>query len=354
MYADRMEGGARRPVKERLNNGNGVIGSTRQQQQRQITGKRSRQDDKWEHDLFDNDKPQITNCKVSAPDLRLKLQRKGLQLAAQSGKSSAPNMRDLHERLSGTMSPQLTNADQPKTKVVKSSSKSVGVEAPAVQIKRPADLTPKKSQKAGSSVDEFLRSLCLEKYLITFQAEEVDMTALNHMTDEDLKAMGIPMFIVACFFCRHKPPSVPVTIFSGNLTVRPVKGNLTQVSDSTTSTTTIVFVSLVSDFWLDEMKDDKLLVDNLQVSISEVPALDIPLMSLFLEFCMLVEFVSLEIISWNLSGLDDCRKRKRVREIISIASLTIVKLQETKLESFDALQDIRDLRFKDYGSSCLL
>lgn len=69
---------------------------------------------------------------------------------------------------------------------------------------------------------------------------------------------------------------------------------------------------------------------------------------------MLVEFVSLEIISWNLSGLDDCRKRKRVREIISIASLTIVKLQETKLESFDALQDIRDLRFKDYGSSCLL
>ncbi|KAG4938873.1 hypothetical protein JHK84_045068 [Glycine max] len=436
MYADRMEGGARRPVKERLNNGNGVIGSTRQQQQRQITGKRShipvsklwhpampietatiiepfswkphalmsqkalleesfnhgelvpkklgldrsRQDDKWEHDLFDNDKPQITNCKVSAPDLRLKLQRKGLQLAAQSGKSSAPNMRDLHERLSGTMSPQLTNADQPKTKVVKSSSKSVGVEAPAVQIKRPADLTPKKSQKAGSSVDEFLRSLCLEKYLITFQAEEVDMTALNHMTDEDLKAMGIPMFIVACFFCRHKPPSVPVTIFSGNLTVRPVKGNLTQVSativaagatmchilgigvlylemltlpDSESLSIEEIAVQ-VSDFWLDEMKDDKLLVDNLQVSISEVPALDIPLMSLFLEFCMLVEFVSLEIISWNLSGLDDCRKRKRVREIISIASLTIVKLQETKLESFDALQDIRDLRFKDYGSSCLL
>ena len=64
--------------------------------------------------------------------------------------------------------------------------------------------------------------------------------------------------------------------------------------------------------------------------------------------------MTLEIISWNLSGLDDRRKRKRVREIISIASLTIVKLQETKLESFDALQDIRDLRFKDYGSSCLL
>ncbi|KAJ6874329.1 hypothetical protein NC651_032972 [Populus alba x Populus x berolinensis] len=44
-----------------------------------------------------------------------------------------------------------------------------------------------------SSVDVFLQSLGLEKYLITFQAEEVDMTALVHMTDEDLKALGIPM-----------------------------------------------------------------------------------------------------------------------------------------------------------------
>ncbi|KAG4940933.1 hypothetical protein JHK87_044804 [Glycine soja] len=326
MYADRMEGGARRPVKERLNNGNGVIGSTRQQQQRQITGKRSRQDDKWEHDLFDNDKPQITNCKVSAPDLRLKLQRKGLQLAAQSGKSSAPNMRDLHERLSGTMSPQLTNADQPKTKVVKSSSKSVGVEAPAVQIKRPADLTPKKSQKAGSSVDEFLRSLCLEKYLITFQAEEVDMTALNHMTDEDLKAMGIPM--LGSFEWRVTVTFLRVSLrISSCFRIRLgiwLPYDLEHIDSESLSIEEIAVQ--VSDFWLDEMKDDKLLVDNLQVSISEVPALDIPLMSL---------------------------KRKRVREIISIASLTIVKLQETKLESFDALQDIRDLRFKDYGFSFL-
>lgn len=68
---------------------------------------------------------------------------------------------------------------------------------------------------------------------------------------------------------------------------------------------------------------------------------------------MLVEFVSLEIISWNLSGLDDRRKRKRVRKIIPITSLTFVTLKETKLESFDVLQDIRDFRFKDYGSACL-
>ncbi|KAL8167871.1 hypothetical protein V2J09_009370 [Rumex salicifolius] len=47
--------------------------------------------------------------------------------------------------------------------------------------------------KADTSIDGFLRSLGLEKYQIQFQAEEVDMAALEHITDEDLKAMGIPM-----------------------------------------------------------------------------------------------------------------------------------------------------------------
>ncbi|KAL1339312.1 hypothetical protein HN51_027472 [Arachis hypogaea] len=193
MYADRVDSGVRRSAKERLN-GNTVTDSSRPQ--RQITGKRQRQDDKWEHDLFDDDDgSRITNRKVTSHDLRLKLQKKGLQPATQSGRSSAPNVRDLRERLSGTMTVQPKNIDPPKSKVVaKPSSKSVGVEAPAVQAKRPSNSVPKKlPQKADISVDDFLQSLGLEKYLITFQAEEVDMAALNHMTDEDLKAMGIPM-----------------------------------------------------------------------------------------------------------------------------------------------------------------
>ncbi|KAK4363668.1 hypothetical protein RND71_018909 [Anisodus tanguticus] len=77
------------------------------------------------------------------------------------------------------------------------------------------------SRRQVESVDSFLQALGLEKYAITFQAEEVcsfplycpfqtyksfriapmplllflqvDMAALVHMTDEDLKAMGIPM-----------------------------------------------------------------------------------------------------------------------------------------------------------------
>ncbi|KAK9271911.1 hypothetical protein L1049_002276 [Liquidambar formosana] len=43
------------------------------------------------------------------------------------------------------------------------------------------------------TVASLLHSLGLGKYAITFQAEEVDMTALRQMGDNDLKEMGIPM-----------------------------------------------------------------------------------------------------------------------------------------------------------------
>ncbi|KAG5002296.1 hypothetical protein AAZX31_08G340000 [Glycine max] len=187
MYADRVESGTRRSVKERLD-GNFSTDSTRQHR---ITGKRQREDDKWKHDLYEDDEPQLSNRKVTAQDLRLKLQKKGLHPGGQTGKSSVHGERDLRERLSGTMTQQPKNYDPPKPKVAaRAGSKSIDVE-PAVHIKRSA--TKKLSRKADASLDDFLQSLGLEKYLIGFQAEEVDMTALNHMTDEDLKAMGIPM-----------------------------------------------------------------------------------------------------------------------------------------------------------------
>ncbi|KAJ0053745.1 hypothetical protein Pint_01532 [Pistacia integerrima] len=66
---------------------------------------------------------------------------------------------------------------------------------------------------AETSVDGFLRSLGLEKYSITFQAEEVDMTALVHMTDEDLKAIGIPMHLPGNAF-NASLPLKPI-LFSG-------------------------------------------------------------------------------------------------------------------------------------------
>ncbi|KAB1210184.1 SEC23-interacting protein [Morella rubra] len=133
--------------------------------------------------------------KVGARDLRLKLQRKSSQQASQSG--SLSGVRDLREKLSGLTNTQPMNTDPSKLRMeaFRPARKSVAVDAPAPEAKKATNPASRKkaTQKAGTSVDEFLISLGLEKYLITFQAEEVDMTALVHMTDDDLKALGIPM-----------------------------------------------------------------------------------------------------------------------------------------------------------------
>ncbi|XP_009370672.2 ankyrin repeat and SAM domain-containing protein 6-like [Pyrus x bretschneideri] len=189
MYADREEADNKLSAKDRLN-GSFSYDSGRH---RQIAGKRQRQDDKWEHDLYEDD-PQVSSRKVDARDLRLKLQRKVFK---NSGTRSFSGVRDLREKLSGTMNPQPMNTDplKPKVEAAKPARRSIAVGTPAAESKKVANPAPRKkaSQKAGPSVDEFLTSLDLEKYSITFQAEEVDMTALVHMTDEDLKALGIPM-----------------------------------------------------------------------------------------------------------------------------------------------------------------
>ncbi|XVF81210.1 hypothetical protein PTKIN_Ptkin15bG0137800 [Pterospermum kingtungense] len=193
MYADRVESAGQRSVKERLNGNSADFSSHR----RQNTGKRPRQDDKWEHDLYQESAAQVSDRKVDPRDLRLKLQRKSLQHVSQSGKGTLSGVRDLREKLSGTMNIQPVNADPPKRKVevAKPVRKSVAVETVEPVAKRAATTTARKKaqQKADSSVEGFLQSLGLEKYAITFQAEEVDMAALVHMTDEDLKAMGMPM-----------------------------------------------------------------------------------------------------------------------------------------------------------------
>ncbi|KAF3549210.1 hypothetical protein DY000_02003765 [Brassica cretica] len=106
------------------------------------------------------------------------------------GSQSGSGVRDLREKLSGTMNVQ------PKSKVetARPSLKSV-VTGTATETTRrtSSQATRKKSQQAGASVDSFLESLGLEKYSTAFQVEEVDMDALMHMTDDDLKAMLIPM-----------------------------------------------------------------------------------------------------------------------------------------------------------------
>ncbi|XP_057473956.1 uncharacterized protein LOC130762284 [Actinidia eriantha] len=194
MYADREDASTRRSIKERLNS-NDDFG-----RRRQIIGKRQRQDDdKWEHDLYKDGEPQMSNHRIGTKDLRLKLQKKSVQQTSQSGNGSVSGARDLREKLSGETYLRPMNTDpKPKPKPVLESSKpvrkSVIVEALEPEIKKVACSIPKKkTQQKAESVDSFLQSIGLEKYSITFQAEEVDMTALVHMTDGDLKALGVPM-----------------------------------------------------------------------------------------------------------------------------------------------------------------
>ncbi|OVA06857.1 Sterile alpha motif domain [Macleaya cordata] len=191
MYADRVAAGSKRSVKERLNgNSEENFGGSRRS-----NNKRQRQnEDKWEHDLYDHDgEPHISNPKVG--DLRLKLQKKGSQQVYQRGRGSvAGGVQDLREKLSGSMHSQPENA-KPVLEVKKPAIKSTQADVPSPETKKAASVASsrKKSQKKADTVDGLLRSLDLEKYIITFKAEEVDMTALMHMTDDDLKALGIPM-----------------------------------------------------------------------------------------------------------------------------------------------------------------
>jgi hypothetical protein len=192
MYADRVEAGANLSIRDRLN-GDSVNGVSRR---RQIAGKRQRQDeDKWEHDLYGQDARQFSNRNVGASDLRLKLQKKS---ATQSGNGSLKGgVRDLREKLSGTTYTNPANIAPAKPKMAEPSKlarRNPVNENSAPETKRVASsVSKKKTQHKVETVDSFLQSLGLEKYSITFQAEEVDMTALLHMTDEDLKALGIPM-----------------------------------------------------------------------------------------------------------------------------------------------------------------
>uniref|UniRef100_A0A0C9RV61 TSA: Wollemia nobilis Ref_Wollemi_Transcript_11412_1373 transcribed RNA sequence n=1 Tax=Wollemia nobilis TaxID=56998 RepID=A0A0C9RV61_9CONI len=201
MYSDRVAAatGRKRSIKERLGSGAdisvGYGGQSNLKRQRQS-------DEKWKHDLYDDEEegevPRISNGQSGMQDLRMKLQRNSHRKSP-SGSESQTGLRDLREKLSGTTQsrPANTDAAQRIVSVVKgsSASKSVPASKPVTQsVPVPSKTIQKQPPPAEErSVGSLLQSLGLGKYLITFQAEEVDMAALRHMSDDDLKALGIPM-----------------------------------------------------------------------------------------------------------------------------------------------------------------
>ncbi|XP_050946361.1 uncharacterized protein LOC103503334 isoform X1 [Cucumis melo] len=118
-----------------------------------------------------------------------KLQRRPANLSFENARSVGYVAKDVHNA-SGSVSTAtyVTNSLLPPT-----SAKPV---APVVPLHPPPSGIAHKTLYPGDelqTIDGLLQSLGLGKYSILFKAEEVDMTALKQMGENDLKELGIPM-----------------------------------------------------------------------------------------------------------------------------------------------------------------
>ena len=103
----------------------------------------------------------LKDRRIGTKDLRFKLQRKSIQKAIQSGIGNVSGVRDLREKLSGTIYSQSGNTNPPKPKPVLEGSKrartsaitsrariSALIDAPEPETKRVASSVPtKKTQQ---------------------------------------------------------------------------------------------------------------------------------------------------------------------------------------------------------------
>ncbi|EMS56877.1 hypothetical protein TRIUR3_34064 [Triticum urartu] len=205
MYADRVSG-RKRSVRDRLGSGGGGGGS----RPRSDSAKRFRQvDGTWRRELYKDSVGTQSSSVPASRNLQAIQKSHMRQSTVDVKKSSVP---DLREKLSGGQRPQLSSTVQipkPVAEIPKSAKpvqkKQIPAAAAVAVAARPvteqvnAPAAPKQSQeKADASLDRLLKSLDLEKYSINFQAEEacliyVDMKALVHMNEEDMKSLGIPM-----------------------------------------------------------------------------------------------------------------------------------------------------------------
>ncbi|KAH8966514.1 hypothetical protein BDL97_03G028800 [Sphagnum fallax] len=208
MYADQANGGRnprKRSIRDRLGGGNVVqlaIGH-----QAKIRRVWKDDDGKWKHDLYeDMEEPgmQQINGQIRSQDLRSKLARPNLRLVRQSKGGLSIGVTDLREKLSGSSSqpPPVSRAQggvelqrQLTTFVRNSSSgaQAASHQVPLPHLKQTAPVVRTPAGGSKQTVTGLLQSLGLAKYSLIFQAEEVDMAALRHMSDSDLKELGMPM-----------------------------------------------------------------------------------------------------------------------------------------------------------------
>ncbi|CAK9210825.1 unnamed protein product [Sphagnum troendelagicum] len=205
MYADRANGGnntRKRSIRDRLGGNVEQLAPVRQP-----NTKRLREDDgKWKHDLYEDMEEanvQGINGQISSQDLRSKLARPNLRIVRLRKGGSSLGVMDLREKLSGSTSqrPPVSQAQgggelqRRLTSVVRNSSNGAQTapRAPAPLLKQTASVTRTPAAGSEQTVAGLLHSLGLGKYSLIFQAEEVDMAALRHMSDSDLKELAVPM-----------------------------------------------------------------------------------------------------------------------------------------------------------------
>ncbi|KAH9290710.1 hypothetical protein KI387_034827, partial [Taxus chinensis] len=114
-----------------------------------------------------------------------------------SRRMSPPRNRHMSPPRSRHMSPPRTlDSSQHASLLVKvnPNARSMETNKPIMRTAAPVGIPQKNAYPAEElTVSSLLQSLGLSKYSIIFQAEEVDMTVLRHMRDDDLKELGIPM-----------------------------------------------------------------------------------------------------------------------------------------------------------------
>ncbi|KAL6900906.1 hypothetical protein ACP4OV_005582 [Aristida adscensionis] len=201
MYADRSSG-RKRSVMDRLGSGGAASGS----RSRSDDAKRFRRaDGTWRRELYNDSVRTQSSSGLASRNTRAD-QKSHLPQSNEVVKKSP--VTDLREKLSGVQRPKLNSTIQTlkpaeeTVKIVKPieiqkrDTPATAAPPPPItkKVSAPAPSARKGSQeKAHSSLDCLLKSLDLEKYLINFQAEEVDMKALVFMNEEDMKSLGIPM-----------------------------------------------------------------------------------------------------------------------------------------------------------------
>jgi len=200
MYADRASGdrSRKRSIRDRLGSDLEPIRSAPQ------PNKRPREvDGQWKHDLFYDDREEHQQDRAGrngTQDLRTKLARQPPKGGFQGRGSGVV---DLREKLSGSVShppplSQVNDAAKRRVASVVYNSSNVTQGVASTTVPAPVQARQKPTAKANvdgdaQTVRSLLQSLGLEKYWITFQAEEVDMAVLRHMSDTDLKELGVPM-----------------------------------------------------------------------------------------------------------------------------------------------------------------